>query len=116
MFNLREEFNEILDNIINVDVDDAPNSILMKALAEADGIDYPKPILVACSMTLDVDQSFVDDTELLSKTVEVYVSVLNKIWIHIVYLKRSLDTPEQLQEKEDAFLRLVKGMSIKYNS
>jgi hypothetical protein len=116
MFNLREEFNEILDNIINANIDDAPNNILLKALAEADGIAYPKPILVACSITMDVNQEFIRDEELLSKTVEVYVSVLNKIWIHIVYLKRSLDTPEQLQEKEDAFLRLVKGMSIKYNS
>lgn len=79
---MREEFLEMLRNMDKVDLSTSPNYIVMCRLHKAlddKGMSCEDTNLVVGNIRIDVNQEFVDDTELLNQAIETYSNVCVKM-------------------------------------
>lgn len=84
---MKEKFLKMLDGLSNADVLASPRFIVLKRFYEklleffSEGL----ASFVASTLKVDVDDSFVQDEELLQKTIDVYVKL-------VVDLKKAFDS------------------------
>ena len=108
---MKDQFLDILNNIKNTNVSEAPNFRVLKALAVSPEVKYPFPLLVAASIKINVNENFVNDEELFDKTIKIYVSILNDIWYELV----KMSSLEAKHRPFTAFFAMVERMSIEYS-
>lgn len=85
------------------------NFIVLERLVHHPDIQFPDPILLFSSMEIDVNENFINDTEIFEETCRIYIKILNKIWDGIFAMSASLEN------RKIAFLNVGKRMSLKYS-
>ena len=105
---MKKEFPAILDSLAETKLAENPNFIFMMWLAQDERINYPKALVVAASIKINVNRNFIADKELVDKTLTTYTKCLNEIWAGLLLKGFSYEDTVQ------AFLTLVKTMSLEY--
>lgn len=93
---MRDEFMKLLNQMDSVNVEDTPRFKVMKALCDSlkktgcfefptiapiVGIDVDEKLIASIvgNMVIDVDENFVNDTELFNRSIETYTNILVKM-------------------------------------
>lgn len=80
---MRDEFMKLLNQMDSVNVEDTPRFKVMKALCDslkkAGCFEFPTIASIVGNMVIDVDENFVNDTELFNRSIETYTNILVKM-------------------------------------
>lgn len=82
---MKDQFEQLLKQLDDLDITMSPNYITMKALANHLEAYYPNPEVVAASIKINVGQNFVDNTDLFERTVDAYVKCLSRMYSQMQY-------------------------------
>ncbi len=107
---MKHQFLRVMETFRNVNISQTPNYRTMLAIALHPKATFPKPAIVAASMKIEVNDTFINDPELFQPTVDAYVETLNRIYDQML---KDLSVTGYV---ENAFMVMAAQMSLTYTA
>ena len=110
---MKQQFIDVIEQQSQLDISTAPNYRTMVALAKHPEAYYPTPDIVAATIKINVNNDFVEDSELFELTINAYVKMLSRLYDQLKHdvTRSSFDSGPVADRM---FMAMASEMSLTY--